>query len=68
MSEEIKNPPAFPDEVSDGMTLLDYFAAKALVGIIENDNYYKKLTIDDKVSLSYMFAQVMLKERAKYIK
>ena len=61
---DIKKIPAFPDEYSDGMTLRDYFAAKAMQGElssgcqnVEND--------EDLVKYSYSIADLMLLERSK---
>ena len=72
-----KNPPAFPalreDEYSahKGMTLLDYFAAKAMEGALSS---VRKLTLHDKevrtcddiALFAYTQAKAMLKEREKY--
>jgi hypothetical protein len=32
----MKDIPAFPDFIKDGMTLRDYFAAKAMQGLLNN--------------------------------
>lgn len=70
--------PAFPNELQrnmtsgylmkGGMTLRDYFAAKAMQGIIHNeaDIDFSGKTVESAVaSLSYRIADAMLAERAK---
>ena len=59
-----ENPFAFPlVECSDGMTLRDYFAAKALTSMLskpqENDSRTPLLA----ATWSYKFADAMLKQR-----
>ena len=91
----MKNPNAFPRselrygnvhkvyhlETVGGMTLLDYFAAKAFNSILSNEYYVKtmieggKEILDENVkisdinhiiaSASYDYAEAMLKEREK---
>ena len=63
--------PAFPHIVdekkyiySEGMTLRDYFAAKAMQAYIEDHNRPTSMR-NEIVSLSYAFADAMLKERMK---
>ena len=72
-----KNPPAFPEKIKvghsggeillPGMTLLDYFAAKAMLGEIisalAGGGHYKKEKLAQR---SYEIAQAMLKEREKH--
>lgn len=91
MKTEIDNPPAFPklaymaapDNLgdsaaiyeSDGISLRDYFAAKALTGFISNDNLVQtcielakmdRLTPEEVLSQRcYKFADAMLLERSK---
>ena len=67
------NPPAFPHTVEykgadcggkvphGGMTLRDYFAAKAMQGILANHTY--RLTSEEIVTASYEIADAMLEER-----
>lgn len=43
----------------DGMTLRDYFAAKALQGLLASDPYDAPLLVED----AYRYADAMLKER-----
>lgn len=73
-----KNPFAFPNETIDshteyGMTLRDYFAAKAMITIIKNGTY--ELAIEKKetqlepfnagiAKLCYDLADAMLRERS----
>ena len=60
--------PAFPtvDENhysvgGEGMSLRDYFAAKALQGLLSGRNYITEMN----VQLAYEYADAMLKEREK---
>jgi hypothetical protein len=63
----MNNPPAFPHTV-EGMTLRDYFAAKAIQGICANpkdihvfeDETYEEY-IDEIARCSYKIADAMLK-------
>ena len=62
----MKNPPAFPNDVKPineraGMTLRDYFAAKAMQGAISTNGFY-----DDELQFAkwcYETADAMLKAR-----
>ena len=59
--------PAFPTHHTDsnhGMTLRDYFAAKAMTALIA---FYASKDLNEKVTadLAYMQADAMLKEREK---
>jgi hypothetical protein len=65
--------PAFPgvrwvqqgDKVNpEGMTLRDYFAAKAMQAIFK-DGVANQSKVEDLARLSYLMADVMLRERAK---
>lgn len=49
----------------DGMTLLDYFAGQALVGLYAAS---PELSLQDATRLAYDSAKLMLQERTKYIK
>lgn len=80
MSKEI-NPPAFPvvgctitdDYLQEGMTLRDYFAAKAMVSLIGNETLRMSLISDPPKPVSHAYcskeaygiADAMLKERQK---
>lgn len=57
--------PGITDPKFAGMTLRDYFAAKAMQGILSNPNIYgvKTMFEDDLSYLSYNFADMMLKQR-----
>lgn len=77
MENKPRNIQAFPvrhDDNSEtfyneGMSLLDYFAAKAMQGIVsvEADQYPNEGIIKHTVEHAYMIAEAMLKEREKYI-
>jgi len=57
--------PAFPTGTAfQGMTLRDYFAAKALQGVLAADTE-ELLSVDAIASVSYRIADAMLKERQK---
>jgi len=65
----MKNQPAFPCEYEghlpqrNGMTLRDYFAAKAMQGLVENANW-RGMPEDALVKESYKLADAMMKARA----
>ena len=46
-----------------GMTLRDYFAVKALVGIMAETMRHPSVTRDDIVGAAYAYADAMLKAR-----
>ena len=57
------NPPAFPSEkpaIVAGMTLRDYFAAKAMQAYL-TESY----PIEDAIPMAYQAADAMLAERSK---
>lgn len=54
---------AFPNNGDAGMTLRDYFAGQALVGLLVTNNPY--LPLGDMATLSYGMADSMLKARKK---
>jgi hypothetical protein len=61
---------AFPDETSYGMTLRDYFAAKAMQGqlsIRENVTALarEQIKLEDVCTVSYEVADAMMKARDK---
>jgi hypothetical protein len=64
MEGEMSNPPAFPnDAVKDpfdrsGMTLRDYFAARAMQALIDNDGLFSEIPTQ-----AYALADAMLKAR-----
>ena len=60
--------PAFPQQTDlklsyTGMTLRDYFAAKAMQGLLSNRN--AEAAIDEFAVKAYRMADAMLKERMK---
>lgn len=69
MSENLKQ--AFPDNNNSGMTLRDYFAAKAMVGLCENVSFEErdeKEKIYDKkfirlADFSYRISDAMMEAR-----
>ena len=74
MNTEPENPPAFPvatdySKVNEGMTLLDYMAAQAMVGILSNPASYDEKgnwrnESETIAEIAYDIAKDMLKERA----
>lgn len=54
-------------ELSEGMTLRDYFAGQALLGAINNRKDFKgkELGFDGFARYSYLMADAILKERDK---
>jgi len=70
MNEQKHGGPAFPNskQVGDvqikevGMTLRDYFAAKAMQAVISNSNV-KNVKNEDIASAAYKMAEAMLAER-----
>lgn len=72
MTTQANNPPAFPHHEIDendtiyhaGMTLRDYFAAKAMQAMIANDLNLARHP-EGLTKLSYAVADAMLKERSK---
>ena len=75
MSMKENGGPAFPvlDHItperlafaSHGMTLRDYFAAKAMQGFMANKNIPTRFSPEDDASYFYAIADAMLAERAK---
>lgn len=57
------NPAAFPSEKSNGMTLRDYFAAKAMQGIFASGNLPNSVTDEKLAATAYEVADAMLKAR-----
>lgn len=65
--------PAFPCDLTmydqeivkqfQGMTLRDYFAAKAMQGMFASGNVPRDLTNDELAEEAYLFADAMLKAR-----
>jgi hypothetical protein len=72
MSNTNTGGPAFPKtpfiEIGtpqNGMTLRDYFAAKAIQGMFASGNLPKSVRDDELASVAYEFADAMLKAREK---
>lgn len=67
MEDKLKNPDAFPcdnkSEGYSGMTLRDYFAAKAMQSVMTGEGYRMYHTPEDMAQLSYLMADAMLKQR-----
>jgi hypothetical protein len=69
----MKNPPAFPVshgmalvaglQNAYGMTLRDYFAAKAMQGLLASGNLPKTMPDADLAECAYALADAMLKAR-----
>jgi len=57
--------PAFPTQVAsyEGMTLRDYFAAKALQGMFASGNLPKSVSDEELAAVAYQTADAMLKAR-----
>lgn len=64
-----ENPSAFPVSSSErltweaGMTLKDYFAAKAMASVMIGESYTNVKTAEEVAQWSYAIANAMLKER-----
>lgn len=77
MAQSLENPNAFPQSCTDsghapnvapGMTLRDYFAAKAMQALISNLTFMASMDsvlVKDLPKVSYGYADAMLAERAK---
>lgn len=66
---DLKHQPTF--EFENGMTLLDYFAAKVCSSIcngITHNAIMQKTTQENISKQSYGIAEAMMKEREKYLK
>ena len=57
------NTPAFPDQYKDGMTLRDYFAAKAMQGFMANKANPMHFQPENDAAWAYTIADAMLKAR-----
>ena len=73
MSKEKTGGPAFSFEyedeiaqyVSHGMTLRDYFAAKAMQGLLSNSETNRAWGVNENAKYAYEQADAMLKEKGK---
>jgi hypothetical protein len=63
----MNNTPAFPYEFTNqtGMTLRDYFAARAMEGLIASDDDGAGDRIDEIPTYAYQIADAMLEAREK---
>jgi len=63
----MKNEPAFPTErnLTQGMTLRDYFAAKAMQGMFASGNLPQSVQDDELAFAAYKMADEMLKARGE---
>ena len=68
------NEPAFPgvtyitlngEKNPEGMTLRDYFAAKALPMAIQEMNEAESFDLNDSATMAYHYADAMMKAREK---
>jgi len=67
----MNNPPAFPQYVINnggayvdgGMTLRDYFAAKAMQALLSDPDWRQDMDIKDTALAAYKTADAMMKER-----
>jgi hypothetical protein len=73
MTYKIHNPLAFPVSVpndfylyQDGMTLRDYFAGQALVGLLAGRKPDAMFTNEDATKSAYDMADAMLEARSGY--
>ena len=56
---------AFPDQYKDGMTLRDYFAAKAMQALLASPNCPLDIRESALASSAYATADAMMKERER---
>ena len=64
--EEMNNPPAFPipfETHHDGMTLRDYFAAKAMQALLSDSDWRQDMVFIDTAYAAYNQAEALLKAR-----
>lgn len=59
----MKDIAAFPDFIKDGMTLRDYFAAKAIQGMCANPNCRAEVGEDKFAEAAYEVADAMMEAR-----
>ena len=63
MNNQTELQAAFPDEYQNGMTLRDYFAAKAMQGLFSCGKAHDEHTAHVTAKASYLMADAMLKAR-----
>jgi hypothetical protein len=58
---------AFPDGIlnQDGMSLRDYFAAKAMQALLSDSDWRQDMDIKDTALAAYKTADAMMKERGR---
>jgi hypothetical protein len=66
----MKNPPAFPQQFNgtsepslSGLSMRDYFAAKAMQGLLSDPDWRIDLPFSATASAAYKMADAMMKER-----
>ena len=63
----MNNPPAFPSGYyvpeNQGMSLRDYFAAKAMQALLSDTDWRLDMDMEDTAKAAYMTADAMLKAR-----
>ena len=69
MRNYLKEPAAFPSVIDgyiqDGMTLRDYFAAKAMQGLMANSETNRAWGVYDNARYAYEQADAMMQAREK---
>ena len=64
-----ENPPAFPSGYdvpeNPGMSLRDYFAAKAMQALLSDSDWRQDMDFKDTAIAAYRQADVMMKERGR---
>ena len=64
----MKNEKAFPDQHlrdDSGMTLRDYFAARAMQALLSDSDWRQDMDIKDTALAAYKTADAMMKERGR---
>ena len=65
----MNNPPAFPSGYdvpeNPGMSLRDYFAAKAMQALLSGSDWRQDMDIKDTALAAYKTADAMMKERGR---
>ena len=66
----MNNTPAFPQPINPaeqgrGMTLRDYFAARALQALLSDSDWRQDMDIKDTALAAYKTADAMMKERGR---
>jgi hypothetical protein len=65
----MNNPPAFPSGYdvpeNPGMSLRDYFAARAMQALLSDSDWRQDMDIKDTALAAYKTADAMMKERGR---